>query len=158
MLIVRGGVRPNCKQMWKCWPVFSIEILFFDTQNTFSLIARGLENAVLMPLLYRRLFLIVQQQAVRKNWGFLQLEENDFFLVWNPFQNTYNRILRSIAYKKIRKSKGSGGGGVVNPYGRPDWKNTNFLRLLKEIIRPQTKLFRNHCAEIVKSAWETSNW
>ena len=41
-LNVRGGGvshnGPDRKQMWKCWPIFSIEFWFFDTQNTFYLI------------------------------------------------------------------------------------------------------------------------
>ena len=36
---------PDRKQMWKFWPIFSIEIWFFDTQNTFYLIVRGSKNA-----------------------------------------------------------------------------------------------------------------
>ena len=37
---------PDRKPMWKCLPIFSIEFWFFDTQNTFCLIAivSGLKN------------------------------------------------------------------------------------------------------------------
>ena len=63
-LTVRGGgevspVGPDRKQMWKYCPIFSIEIWFFDTQNTFYLIVRGLKNAFFMPfmlLLYRLVY------------------------------------------------------------------------------------------------------
>ena len=53
-----GGVSPlgpDRKKMWKFWLIFFIEIWFFDTQKTFFLIVRGLENAFFMsltPLLY----------------------------------------------------------------------------------------------------------
>ena len=45
------------------WPIFSIENWFFDTQNTFDLIVRGLKNALflsLTPLLY--VYLTIDQQ------------------------------------------------------------------------------------------------
>ena len=32
--------------MWKFWPIFSIEIWFFDTQNTFNLIVKGLKKCI----------------------------------------------------------------------------------------------------------------
>ena len=32
------------KQMWKFWPIFFIEIWFFDTQNTFYLIGKCLKK------------------------------------------------------------------------------------------------------------------
>ena len=44
------------KQMWKSLPISSIEIWFFDAQNTFYLIVRGLKNAFFWPItppLYR---------------------------------------------------------------------------------------------------------
>ena len=48
-LTVRGaGFAPICpdrKEIQKFWPIFFIEIWFFDTQNTFNLIVRGLKNA-----------------------------------------------------------------------------------------------------------------
>ena len=47
-----GGVSPlgpYRNQIWKFWPIFSIEIWFFDTQNTFYLIVKGLKNAFLYP-------------------------------------------------------------------------------------------------------------
>ena len=40
---------PDHKQMLKICPKFFIEIGFFDTQNTFYLIVRGLKNAFFMP-------------------------------------------------------------------------------------------------------------
>ena len=42
-------VGPDQKQMWKFWSIFFIEIWFFDTQNTFYNIVRGLKN-VFLPL------------------------------------------------------------------------------------------------------------
>ena len=48
---------PDCKQMLKFWPIFSIEVWFFDTQNIFYLIVRGLKNAT--PPLYH---LMTEQQ------------------------------------------------------------------------------------------------
>ena len=40
---------PDHKQMLKICPKFFIEIGFFDTQNTFYLIVRGLKNAFFTP-------------------------------------------------------------------------------------------------------------
>ena len=43
------GEGPDRKQMWRFFPVF-IKIWFFDTQNSFYIIVRGLKNAFFMPL------------------------------------------------------------------------------------------------------------
>ena len=37
--------------MWKRWPIFGIEIWFFDIKNTFYLIVWGLKNAFFMPFM-----------------------------------------------------------------------------------------------------------
>ena len=52
----------------------SIEIWFFDTQNTFYLIVRGLKNAYFMsitPLLYRFLTILWQSSNIREKLGIL---------------------------------------------------------------------------------------
>ena len=48
-----SSIGPDRNQMWKCLPIFNMEIWFFGTQNTFYLIVRGLENVYFLftPLL-----------------------------------------------------------------------------------------------------------
>ena len=48
-LNVAGG---GSWQMRNFWPNFFIEIWFFDTQNTFYLIVKGLKNAFFLPFLW----------------------------------------------------------------------------------------------------------
>ena len=83
--------------MQKFWPIFSIEIWFFDTQNTFYLIVRGLTNAFLCP--FRLCYSAIrpeteteQQQTVLGKLGILVVG-----LKWpfSSFQNTYDHNIRS---------------------------------------------------------------
>ena len=45
-----GHLGPDRKKISKYWPIFSIEFWFFDTQNTFYLIVRGLKSAFFMSV------------------------------------------------------------------------------------------------------------
>ena len=88
---LRGGIStlgPDRKQMWKLWPIFFIEFCFFNTQNTFYLIVRGLKNALFMSwmtLLHH--YSTILQQSSSKQWGaliigqFCHLDQSSYFLV-----------------------------------------------------------------------------
>ena len=68
-ILLQGGggspIGPDRKQMW---PIFSIEIWLFDTQNTFYLIVRGLNNEFFMSLtllLYRFQTILWQSSSMQ---------------------------------------------------------------------------------------------
>ena len=80
-----GRSAPSALTVSKCEnfdPSFSLK---FDSQNTFYLILRGLVNAFFMsltPLLYRYMTFFDRGAASSKEeWWFLEVYENDFFLV-----------------------------------------------------------------------------
>ena len=56
--------------------------------------------------------------------GFWQLDENNFILVLNPFQNTYNHNLRSNPHNKnygnltLMKGRGGSEGLIINKKGQ----------------------------------------
>ena len=63
-----SSIGPDRNQMWKCLPIFNMEIWFFGTQNTFYLIVRGLKNAWLKNIRFFYDFPISWlKQSLKKN-------------------------------------------------------------------------------------------
>ena len=74
LTVEEGGqpLGPDRKQMWKFWTIFFIEIWFFDTQNIFYLIVKGLKNAFFMSfrlLLYHYPTVLWQESLTREELG-----------------------------------------------------------------------------------------
>ena len=124
----RGGVNllgPDRQQMWKFWPIFSIEILFFDTQDKFYLISQ--------KCIFHAIFMVANDRP--EGTGLLQM------IVYRgqPLANDYPEsclflVICSLSgvkhtTKKTRKtdSKVEGVCVCVNAYGQPDHKISVFF-------------------------------
>ena len=108
--------------MWTFWPIFSIKISIFDTQNTFYLIVRDLKNAFFMSLTH----LLCRYPTILWKSNKKQLGEMGIYVVE--------------------------GWGGFNPYGQPDCEKSVFFWRLPLVVGSKNTFMWGKALELSSQA------